>query len=155
MNPDLVKFKCSRLKPSVWTGIVNYHAMVSNAPQKLKTTVLITRNGISGNGKQKFKKRQMCMKCQEIGHKEEELAKRGLHVFRTKLKSKQWPGTMCKLHARQAGRSKDKLFDNAGKMQNQHQQKKLPFMVLNNSQFQVAEVSEGSEENPLRNPMEE
>ena len=129
--------------------------MVSNVPQEPETTFLITRNGISGNGKQKFKKRQMCMKCQEIGHKEEELAKRGLHVIRTKLKSKQWPGTMCKLHARHAGLCKDKLFDNAGKMQNQHQQKKLPFMVLNKSQFQMAEVSQGSEDNPLRNPMEE
>jgi hypothetical protein len=129
--------------------------MVSNVPQEPETTFLITRNGISGNGKQKFKKRQMCMKCQEIGHRDEELAKRGLHVIRTKLKSKQWPDTMCRLHARQAGLCKDKLFDNAGKMQNQHQQKKLPFMVLNKSQFQMAEVSQGSEDNPLRNPMEE
>ena len=129
--------------------------MVSNVPQEPETTVLFTRNGISGNGKQKFGKRQMCLKCQEIGHKEEELAKRGLHVVRTKLKSKQWPDTMCRLHARQAGLCKDKLFDNAGKMQNQHQQKKLPFMVLNKSQFQMAEVSQGSEDNPLRNPMEE
>ena len=101
----------------------------------------------------------MCTKCQEIGHKEEELAKRGLHVVRTKLKEARrglkWTGTMCWLHAREAGRSKDKLFDNAGKMQNQHQQKKLPFMVLKNSQFQMAEVSQGSEKNPLMNPMEE
>jgi hypothetical protein len=28
-------------------------------------------------------------------------------------------------------------------------------MVLNKSQSQMAEVSQGSEENPLRNPMEE
>ena len=132
--------------------------MVSNVPQEPETTFLITPNGISGNGKQKFKKRQLCKTCQEIGHKEEELAKRGLHVVRTKLKKRQgrkWQGTMCWRHAKEAGRNKDKLFDNAGTMQNQHQQKKLPFMVLNKSQFQMAEVSHGSEENPLRNPMEE
>ena len=134
--------------------------MVSNAPQEPETTVLIIRNGISGNGKQKFRKRQMCTKCQEIGHKEEKAAKRGLkNLVRTKLKKAgtgpKWKGTMCWLHARQAGLSKDKLFDNAGKMQNQHPQKKLPFMVLNKSQFQMAEVSQGSEDNPLRNPMEE
>ena len=103
----------------------------------------------------------MCTKCQEIAHKEEEAAKRWKWHFpmvRTKLKQgggPKWRDGMCWLHARQAGRSKDKLFDNAGKMKNQHQQKKLPFMVLNNSQFQMAEVSHGSEENPLRNPMEE
>ena len=132
--------------------------MVSNVPQEPETTVLFTRNGISGNGKQKFGKRQMCLKCQEIGHKEEEAAKTWkweIPMVRTKLKSKQWPDTMCRLHARQAGLCKDKLFANAGKMKNQHQQKKLPFIVLNNSQFQMAEVSEGSEENPLRNSMEE
>ena len=133
--------------------------MVSNAPQEPETTAIIIRNGISYNGKQKFRKRQMCTKCQEIWRKEEELAKRGLDVIRTKLKAADrvpaWQGTMCKPHAKLAGRSKDKLFDNAGKMKNQHQQKKLPFMVLNNSQFQMAEVSHGSEENPLRNPMEE
>ena len=131
--------------------------MVSNVPQEPETTVLITRNGISGNGKQKFRKRQMCMKCQEIGHKEEELAKRGLHVVRTKLKELKDNGqAQCASYMPgMAGLSKDKLFDNAGKMQNQHQQKKLPFMVLNKSQFQMAEVSQGSEDNPLRNPMEE
>ena len=108
--------------------------MVSNVPQEPETTALIIRNGISYNGKQKFRKRQMCTKCQEIWRKEEELAKRGLDVIRTKLKATDkgpaWKGTMCKPHAKLAGRSKDKLFDNAGKMQNQHQQKKLPFMVL-------------------------
>ena len=127
--------------------------MVSNAPQEPETTVIIIRGG-----KQKFRKRQMCTKCLEIWRKEEELAKRGLDVIRTKLKKRQgrkWQGTMCWRHAKEAGRSKDKLFDNAGKMKNQHQQKKLPFMVLNKSQFQMAEVSHGSEENPLRNPMEE
>ena len=132
--------------------------MVSNVPQEPETTIPMVRAGITRNGKQKFRKRQMCTKCQEIGHKEEELAKRGLHVVRTKLKKRQgrkWQGTMCWRHAKEAGRSKDKLFDNAGKMQNQHQQKKLPFMVLNKSQFQMAEVSQGSEDNPLRNPMEE
>ena len=99
----------------------------------------------------------MCTKCQEIGRKEEEAANRGMDVVRTKLKLGEGQGRhgLCKLHAKLAGRSKDKLFDNAGKMQNQHQQKKLPFMVLNNSQFQMAEVSQGSEENPLRNSMEE
>ena len=133
--------------------------MASNAPQEPETTAIIIRNGISYNGKQKFRKRQMCTKCQEIWRKEEELAKRGLDVIRTKLKAADkgpaWKGTMCKPHAKLAGRSKDKLFDNAGKMKNQHHQKKLPFMVLNNSQFQMAEVSQGSEENPLRNSMEE
>ena len=135
--------------------------MVSNAPQEPETTVIIIRNGISYNGKQKFRKRQMCTKCQEIGHKEEEAAKRWKWYFppvRTKLKKRQgrkWQGTMCWRHAKEAGRNKDKLFDNAGKMGNQHQQKKLPFMVLKNSQFQMAEVSQGSEDNPLRNPMEE
>ena len=158
MNPDLVKFKCSRLKPSVWTGIVNYHAMVSNAPQKLKTTVLMVPNGITGNGEQKFKKRLMCAKCQEIENKEEEAAKKSKSLVRTKLKPREgrkWASPFCKLHARLAGRSKEKLFDIAGKMQNQHQQKKLPFTALNKSQLQMAEVSQGSEENPLRNSMEE
>ena len=125
--------------------------MASNAPQEPEIAAIIIRNGISYNGKQKFRKRQMCTKCQEIWRKEEELAKRGLDVIRTKLKAADkgpaWTGTMCKPHAKLAGRSKDKLFDNAEKMKNQHQQKKLPFMV--------AEVSEGSEENPLRNLMEE
>ena len=132
--------------------------MVSNAPQEPETTFLITRNGISGNGEQKFRKRRVCTKCQEIGRKDEELAKRGKDVIRTKLKQCQqakWQDGFCELHARLAGRSKDKLFDNAGKMGNQHQQKKLPFMVLKNSQFQMAEVSQGSEKNPLMNPMEE
>ena len=135
--------------------------MISNVPQEPETTVLFTRNGISGNGKQKFGKRQMCLKCQEIGHKEEEAAKRWKWHFpmvRTKLKlgeGNKWHHGLCKTHAKMAGLSKDKLFDNAGTMQNQHQQKKLPFMVLNKSQFQMAEVSQGSEDNPLRNPMEE
>ena len=131
--------------------------MASNAPEEPEIAALKIRNGISYNGKQKFRKRQMCTKCQEIGRKEEEAAKRGKDVVRTKLKLGEGQGRhgLCKLHAKLAGRSKDKLFDNAGKMKNQHQQKKLPFMVLNNSQFQMAEVSHGSEENPLRNPMEE
>ena len=122
--------------------------MVSNVPQEPETTVLFTRNGISGNGKQKFGKRQMCLKCQEIGHKEEEATKKGFPMVRTKLKRQgpKWVSPFCNLHARLAGRNKHKLFDIAGKMQNQHQQKKLPFM---------AEVSQGSEENPLRNSMEE
>ena len=100
----------------------------------------------------------MCKKCQEIGRKDGEAADRGFPVVRTKPKLallSPWAEGRCWLHARQAGLSKDKLFDNAGKMQNQHQQKKLPFMVLNKSQFQMAEVSQGSEDNPLRNPMEE
>ena len=133
--------------------------MASNAPEEPEIAALKIRNGISYNGKQKFRKRKLCKTCQEIGRKEEEAAKRGKDVIRTKLKAPYkapaWQGTMCKPHAKLAGRSKDKLFDNAGKMKNQHQQKKLPFMVLNNSQFQMAEVSHGSEENPLRNPMEE
>ena len=132
--------------------------MVSNAPQKLETTMLIVRNGITGNGEQKFRKRPMCKKCQEIGHKEEEAAKKGFPgLVRTKLKPTQsgWQRPYCYLHTRQAGRSKEKLFDIAGKMQNQHQQKKLPFMALNKSQLQMAEVSQGSEEYPLRNSMEE
>ena len=129
--------------------------MVSNAPQEPETTVLTIP------GKQKFKKRQLCKTCQMIWHKEEEAAKRWKWYFppvRTKVKlgeGTKWHHGFCRLHARMAGLSKDKLFDNAGTMQNQHQQKKLPFMVLNNSQFQMAEVSEGSEENPLRNSMEE
>ena len=129
--------------------------MVSNVPQEPATTVIIIRGG-----KQKFRKRQLCKTCQEIGHKEEKAAKRWKWHFpmvRTKLKLGEGQGRhgLCKLHAKMAGRSKDKLFDNAGTMQNQHQQKKLPVMVLNKSQFQMAEVSQGSEDNPLRNPMEE
>ena len=115
-------------------------------------------NGITGNGEQKFKKRLMCAKCQEIENKEEEAAKKSKSLVRTKLKPREgrkWASPFCKLHARLAGRSKEKLFDIAGKMQNQHQQKKLPFMALNKSQLQMAEVSQGSEDNPLRNPMEE
>ena len=108
--------------------------MASNAPEEPEIAALKIRNGISYNGKQKFRKRQMCTKCQEIWRKEEELAKRGLDVIRTKLKAADkgpaWKGTMCKPHAKLAGRSKDKLFDNAGKIENKHQQKKLPFMVL-------------------------
>ena len=95
--------------------------MASNAPQEPETPVLIIR------GKQKFKKRQLCKTCQEIGHKEEEAANKGFPLVRTKLKLGEgwkWQDGMCKLHARQAGRSKDKLFDNAGKMKNKHQQKK-------------------------------
>ena len=133
--------------------------MVSNAPQELETTMLIVPNGITGNGEQKFRKRPMCKKCQEIGHKEEEATKKGRQgLIRTKLKRQgrcRWQGPYCYLHARQAGHSKEKLFDIAGKMQNQHQQKKLPFTALNKSQLQMAEVSQGSEENPLRNSMEE
>ena len=125
--------------------------MASNAPQEPENPVLIIR------GKQKIRKRTLCKTCQEIGRKDEEAAKRCEDVVRTKLKLGEGQGRhgLCKLHAKLAGRSKDKLFDNAGKMQNQHQQKKLPFMVLNNSQFQMAEVSQGSEKNPLMNPMEE
>ena len=95
--------------------------MVSNAPQKLKTTVLMVPNGITGNGEQKFKKRLMCAKCQEIENKEEEAAKKSKSLVRTKLKPREgrkWASPFCKLHARLAGRSKDKLFDIAGKMQN-------------------------------------
>ena len=125
--------------------------MASNAPQEPEIAVPI----IGGN--KKVRKRRLCKTCQEIGRKEEEAAKRGKDVVRTKLKLGEGQGRhgLCKLHAKLAGRSKDKLFDNAGKIENKHQQKKLPFMVLNNSQFQMAEVSHGSEENPLRNPMEE
>ena len=77
----------------------------------------------------------MCTKCQEIAHKEEEAAKGGLKdLVRTKLKKAgtgpKWKGTMCLLHAKLAGRSKDKLFDKAGKIENKHQQKELPFKVL-------------------------
>ena len=106
--------------------------MVSNAPQEPETTAIIIRNGISYNGKQKFRKRQMCTKCQEIGRKEEEAAKRGKDVVRTKLKLGEGQGRhgLCKLHAKLAGRSKDKLFDKAGKTENKHQQKELPFKVL-------------------------
>ena len=125
--------------------------MASNAPQEPEIAVPI----IGGN--KKVRKRRLCKTCQEIGRKEEEAAKRGKDVVRTKLKLGEGQGRhgLCKLHAKLAGRSKDKLFDNAGKMKNQHQQKKLPFMVLKNSQFQMAEVSQGSEKNPLMNPMEE
>ena len=107
--------------------------MVSNAPQELETTMLIVPNGITGNGEQKFRKRPMCKKCQEIGHKEEEAANRGVQVVRTKLRvgnGYKWQDGMCKLHAKLAGRSKDKLFDKAGKTENKHQQKELPFKVL-------------------------
>ena len=106
--------------------------MAGNAPQEPETTALIIRNGISGNGKQKFRKRQMCTKCQEIWRKEEEAAKRGKDVVRTKLKLGEGQGRhgLCKLHAKLAGRSKDKLFDKAGKTENKHQQKELPFKVL-------------------------
>ena len=132
--------------------------MASNAPQEPEIAAIIIRNGISYNGKQKFRKRQVCTKCQEIWRKEEEAAKKSKSLVRTKLKPREgrkWASPFCKLHARLAGRSKEKLFDIAGKMQNQHQQKKLPFMALNKSQLQMAEVSQGSEENPLRNSMEE
>ena len=108
--------------------------MASNAPQEPEIAALIIRNGISYNGKQKFRKRQMCTKCQEIWRKEEEAAKRGKDVIRTKLKAPYkapaWQGTMCNPHAKLAGRSKDKLFDKAGKTENKHQQKELPFKVL-------------------------
>ena len=108
--------------------------MVSNAPQEPETTVIIIRNGISYNGKQKFRKRQVCTKCQEIWRKEEEAAKGDEDYVRTKLKAADkgpaWQGTMCKPHAKLAGRSKDKLFDKAGKIENKHQQKELPFKVL-------------------------
>ena len=108
--------------------------MVSNVPQEPETTIPMVRAGITRNGKQKFRKRQMCTKCQEIWRKEEEAAKGDEDYVRTKLKAADkgpaWQGTMCKPHAKLAGRSKDKLFDNAGKIENKHQQKKLPFMVL-------------------------
>ena len=107
--------------------------MVSNVPQEPETTIPMVRAGITRNGKQKFRKRQMCTKCQEIGRKDEELAKRGKDVIRTKLKQCQqakWQDGFCELHARLAGRSKDKLFDKAGKTENKHQQKELPFKVL-------------------------
>jgi hypothetical protein len=104
--------------------------MVSNVPQEPATTVIIIRGG-----KQKFRKRQLCKTCQEIGHKEEEAAKRWKWHFpmvRTKLKLGEGQGRhgLCKLHAKMAGRSKDKLFDKAGKIENKHQQKELPFKVL-------------------------
>ena len=100
--------------------------MASNAPQEPEIAVPI----IGGN--KKVRKRRLCKTCQEIGRKEEEAAKRGKDVVRTKLKLGEGQGRhgLCKLHAKLAGRSKDKLFDNAGKIENKHQQKKLPFMVL-------------------------
>ena len=100
--------------------------MASNAPQEPEIAVPI----IGGN--KKVRKRQLCKTCQEIGRKEDEAAKRCEDVVRTKLKLGEGQGRhgLCKLHAKLAGRSKDKLFDNAGKIENKHQQKKLPFMVL-------------------------
>ena len=101
--------------------------MASNAPQEPEIAVPI----IGGN--KKVRKRQLCKTCQEIGRKEEEAAKRGKDVIRTKLKAGdgyKWQDGRCKLHAKLAGRSKDKLFDKAGKIQNKHQQKELPFKVL-------------------------
>ena len=100
--------------------------MASNAPQEPEIAVPI----IGGN--KKVRKRRLCKTCQEIGRKEEEAAKRGKDVVRTKLKLGEGQGRhgLCKLHAKLAGRSKDKLFDNAGKIENKHQQKELPFKVL-------------------------
>ena len=54
-------------------------------------------------------------------------------MIRTKLKVGEgwkWQDGRCKLHAKLAGRSKDKLLDKAGKIENKHQQKELPFKVL-------------------------
>ena len=101
--------------------------MASNAPQEPETPVLIIR------GKQKIRKRTLCKTCQEIGRKDEEAAKRCEDVIRTKVKVAEgwgWQGGLCKLHAKLAGRNKDKLFDKAGKIKNKHQQKELPFKVL-------------------------
>ena len=101
--------------------------MASNAPQEPEIAVPI----IGGN--KKVRKRRLCKTCQEIGRKEEEAENRGVPVIRTKLRvgnGYKWQDGMCKKHAKLAGRSKDKLFDNAGKIENKHQQKKLPFMVL-------------------------
>ena len=66
------------------------------------------------------------------------------HLVRTKPKlalRSPWAEGMCWLHARQAGFSKEKLFNNAGMMKKQHLQKKLSFcMNLKKSQSQMAEV---------------
>ena len=116
--------------------------MASNAPQEPEIAVPI----IGGN--KRVKKRQFCKACQEIGRKEEEAANRGMDVVRTKLKlggdkHGKWQKGYCVKHARLAGNSsKDKLFDNAGKIENNHQQKKLPFMVL--KKIKMDEVPEAS-----------
>ena len=94
-------------------------------------------------------KSKMCKKCQEIVQKEEKkAADRGFkwveHLVRTKPKlalRSPWAKGMCWLHARQAGFSKEKLFNNAGMMKKQHLQKKLSFcMNLKKSWSQMAEV---------------
>ena len=94
------------------------------------------------------RRNRMCKKCQEIVQKEEKAADRGFkslkHLVRTKPKlalRSPWAEGMCWLHARQAGFSKEKLFNNAGMMKKQHLQKKLSFcMNLKKSQSQMAEV---------------
>ena len=105
---------------------------------------------------------RMCIKCQEIGRKEDDAADK---VVRTKFTFAQRGSChgMCIRHARLAGLSrKEKLFDgrkraapgDAGK-----KQKKLPFfMVPKKSQSQMAvdgsieEESHGSIEPPPENP---
>ena len=86
---------------------------------------------------------KMCKKCQEIVQKDEKAASLK-HLVRTKPKLalwSPWAKGMCWLHARQAGFSKEKLFNNAGMMKKQHLQKKLSFcMNLKKSQSQMAEV---------------
>jgi hypothetical protein len=94
--------------------------------------------------------RKMCKKCQEIVQKEEKAADRGFkkkwveHLVRTKPKLalwSPWAEGLCWPHARQAGFSKEKLFNNAGMMKKPHLQKKLSFcMNLKKSQSQMAEV---------------
>ena len=89
---------------------------------------------------------KICKKCQEIRHKEEEATKRrlgtgGFPLVLTRTRraaTAKWADGMCKLHARQAGRSEEKYKEE--EMKKQHQQMKLP---LYDSE-EVSSVSDGS-----------
>ena len=116
--------------------------------------------------------KRVCKKCQEIVHKEEEATRRrlgtgGFPLVLTKTRwarTETWADGMCWLHARQAGRSEEKLFNKGGKMniigplKKQHRQMKLPFsMVPKESQCKMAleeEEFDGSIEPPPENPLE-
>ena len=108
---------------------------------------------------------KMCIKCQEIGRKEDEAADKGILLVRTKLNFAQFGSChgMCARHARLEGLStKEKLFDGrkrAAPNDEGKKQKKLPFfMVPKKSQSQMAvdgsieDESHGSIEPPPENP---
>ena len=110
---------------------------------------------------------QDLQESQEIRHKEEEATKMilgtgGFAVLgftrARRAATAKWADGMCKLHARQAGRSEEK-YKEEEMMKKQHQQMKLPYYMIpkKSLQFQMAvegEELDGSIEPPPENPLD-